>query len=275
MRAILCLRIIAQVIVAVIISHSTIASGNTDSVADTNLQDNSANDSPAALLSKSDHYVPTNGTIKVPDAIVNTGDLCNVSSISHPPRPCIIPISPNATSNASKDSSNKILETLFDKPVKKTESGASHIHYGWFIDGAAAIFGILAVVFALFVLLLGFKGWGEFGKLMEKVNDQVIAKLDASVENRVDTFVKTELIPRLEGIFQEKHSNTIKKLDVSIADEIDNARKLLKTEISTILSTEEIRRQIVDQAVIEIGRKLSPSAPPSQPDEFEPEVGGK
>lgn len=174
-----------------------------------------------------------------------------------------------ASDNLAKD------DTTAVKTPKTTPSEDTHVHYGWFVDGTAAVFGILAVVFALFVLVIGFKGWSEFDKIMKQVDKQVLDKLDSSVEARVNDFVSKKLTPRLEASFREKQAETVKALDDSIANELDKAKGTLQSEVSRLLATDEVCRQVVDMAVFEVGRKLAPPAPPSKPDEFDPKTGGK
>jgi hypothetical protein len=157
----------------------------------------------------------------------------------------------------------------------KTPAEDTHVHYGWFVDGTAAVFGILAVIFALFVLVIGFKGWSEFDKILKQVDKQVLDTLNSSVEKRVNEFFTNTLAPRLEASFRDKQTETERKLDIAIADELDKAKGTLKSEVLRLLATEEICRQVVDLAVVEVGRKLVPSTPPSKPDEFDPETGGK
>lgn len=127
-----------------------------------------------------------------------------------------------------------------------------------FLEGSAAVFGVLSVAAAVIAFALAFIGVTNYAKFKDRALKEVTEHMKKEVDNRITSAAQNEI------------TNVIKSaLDPKIAEAIDEARKKLAEEVRRMVVEEEWRGALIDEVQARVTERLQPKAQSTAPDEFE------
>ena len=172
-----------------------------------------------------------------------TAAICSPSTLTQAPIPISIQIMTPATPNNNLG-----------------ERGAMHQPSAWsiFVDGSAAVFGVLSAAFAVMLAILAIKGFSSYkgfkAQLMMDVRKDVINDLD-----------KRLIAPALERLGVEV--DTAMKERVSAA--LLTAELSFKEELQKLSQGPTLRDEFAEQIVRLVEERMKPKGDVVKPDEFE------
>lgn len=134
-------------------------------------------------------------------------------------------------------------------PPPTNQPGSDVVSGSWrslFIDWAAALFGFLAVIFALLTLLLFYKGYATIKDVAQHMERDLKERVKVEFEAKLSTVIEQEVRPKIQQI-----------LDQELRRTLDTVEPLVEAEIRRNLSDSAIRQGLIDNVTGEIIARLS------------------
>lgn len=120
----------------------------------------------------------------------------------------------------------------------------------WFVDGSAAVFGLLAVFFAIVTVVITIvgiiTGIVKFRDLIQRIEKDLHRKVEEEFGKRLDIVVEEEIRPKVKEIIETELRTTI---------EAGKAR--IETELSKTFGDPVLREELIQQVAVEIRSRLS------------------
>lgn len=164
---------------------------------------------------------------------------------------------PSAVSSVVANSDSKTSK-------QSTEKSTPDPYRGHYVDVSAAVFGWIAVIFALITLLIAIgaivlSGFGiyKFRDLVRRLEFELRAKVDTAFQQSLDRVVGEEIRPRAKKIADEELNAVL-----------EGARTRAHVELLAVVQQLDGREALVNEVVAEIQNRLKPADPMNQ-DEFE------
>ncbi|HEV2437799.1 MAG TPA: hypothetical protein VG077_17525 [Verrucomicrobiae bacterium] len=158
-------------------------------------------------------------------------------------------------------------QSAFLQPSQREEPKAFSSDPGtfrsWFFDGAAAIFGILAVFFAIVTVVATvvgvITGISKFRDLIKRVESDLKDKIVLEFGKRLNEVVEREIEPQVKEIIEKQLKTTL-----------ETGKQRIEEEISRSIKDSDLKEILINEVAAEIRARLSapPQSPKVEPKEF-------
>lgn len=131
----------------------------------------------------------------------------------------------------------------------------------FYVDLAAAVFGWLAVVFAMVTVGFAIVGIREFRDVKRKIEQELRTAIHTQLNERIQELTEQTIRPKIQSVLEEELKRTLDKAVVQFDEELKKS-----------LQSKEFTARLMDTVTDEIKARLSkPQTPGVNAKEFEPQ----
>ena len=132
---------------------------------------------------------------------------------------------------------------------------------GFYVDLAAALFGWLAVAFALITVVFTIVGIRELRDVKRKIAQELQATIQTLLDEKIQEVTDSTIRPKIQSV-----------LDEELRKKLDHAVTQFDAEVAKSLQNQDVKKQLVDAVAEEIKIRLSkPQTLGVSSKEFEPQ----
>jgi hypothetical protein len=133
----------------------------------------------------------------------------------------------------------------------------------WFLDGTAAIFGLLAVFFAILAVVITIvgiiTGISKYRDLVKRLESELRDKVDEEFGKQLDSVVQRQIEPKVKEI-----------IEIELKMTLETGKERVAAELSRIVDEADLKQALIDAVADEIRKRLSiPQTPKVEPKEFD------